>query len=464
MALLQEIIVPLLAVNDTTLTVVELLFAGGAKVEAGDVVMVFETSKTTFDVVAETNGYVQYLFEADRDYEVNAVVARIFSEAAEALMAPARTQSPAAQPFAQDQPASSRRQKPAFAREQDQPLPRWDGETIFSRAARELMAQQGVDPVQFAGMDFVTAGDVGRLLQPAAAETPRATAATIQATAETSQVTARAASSGKENILAVDLARAVVEKLTSAKKREIDYLGTVQSAGLTSTVHTYVETDGIFLRLNRAFQYLRDSLLPVIIYETARLLVDYPLLNAYYTGKEIALYREVNPGFAIDIDKGLKVLKVAGAGQMTMTAIEKEILRLSNDYLDDKLSLDALTDITFTITDLSAEGVTFFQPLVNRMNSAVLGVSAIDRKLQRCMLSLTFDHRVTEGKLVARFLQELRERIESYRPPAGAARPDISCFKCLKTLEEDLAGTGFVRCVTPEGKDGYICQTCFKGF
>jgi hypothetical protein len=99
------------------------------------------------------------------------------------------------------------------------------------------------------------------------------------------------------------------------------------------------------------------------------------------------------------------------------------------------------------------------------MNSAILGISAIDGKLQRCMLSLTFDHRVTEGKLGAQFLKELKERLESYRgADAAAAVRGISCFKCMKTLEEDPAGVGFARCITPEGKDGYICQSCLKGF
>src|SRR5580658_4812332 len=84
MALLQEIKVPLLAVNDTSLTVVELGFANGQKVKKGDNLMVFETSKTTYDVAAETEGYVQYLCRIDEDYEVNETVAKIFSEAGEA--------------------------------------------------------------------------------------------------------------------------------------------------------------------------------------------------------------------------------------------------------------------------------------------------------------------------------------------------------------------------------------------
>ncbi|HLZ86216.1 MAG TPA: biotin/lipoyl-containing protein, partial [Puia sp.] len=85
MAVIQEIGVPLLAVNDTTLTVVELPFSAGARVKKGDVILVFETSKTSYDVEAETDGFIQYLCEADRDYAVNDVVARIYSEESEAL-------------------------------------------------------------------------------------------------------------------------------------------------------------------------------------------------------------------------------------------------------------------------------------------------------------------------------------------------------------------------------------------
>src|SRR5258708_33999096 len=89
MALLQEISVPLLAVNDTSLTVVEIAFSNGAKVKKGDLIMVFETSKTTYDVEAPEEGYIQYLCETDEDYAVNEIVARIYSEAAEAHTAPA---------------------------------------------------------------------------------------------------------------------------------------------------------------------------------------------------------------------------------------------------------------------------------------------------------------------------------------------------------------------------------------
>jgi pyruvate/2-oxoglutarate dehydrogenase complex dihydrolipoamide acyltransferase (E2) component len=457
MALLQEIQVPLLAVNDTSLTVVEVCFASGNMVKKGELIMVFETSKTTYDVEAAADGYIQYLCEPDHDYEVNTVVARIFSEMEEAASPKGSVLNGSSVAVITNTgtkgiagPAPLKEFSTAVGAETN-----WEGETLFSREAARVMAEAGIAPAVFAGRDFVTIHDVDAYLKPKAATAPAA------------KNVSPAVRDGRtsEYALPVDPQKVIVERLSSGKKREIEYLGNVQSPGLTSTIHTWVETDGIFVHINRSLKYLKDSLLPVIIYEVARLLESYPLLNAYFTGDAIARYKEVNPGFAVDIDKGLKVLKVAGAGRLGIQDIEKDIIDLSGKYLDDALDLEQLMDITFTITDLSSEGVALFLPLVNKMNSAILGVSAIDNKLQRCTLSLTFDHRVTEGKLAAQFLKELKERLESYRVvDATAATQNVSCFKCMKTLKEDLAGVGFARCITPEGKDGYICQSCLKGF
>ncbi|HEY4109848.1 2-oxo acid dehydrogenase subunit E2 [Puia sp.] len=467
MALLQEILVPLLAVNDTTLTVVELPCVAGAAVKKGEVILVLETSKTSYDVEAPVDGYIQYCCEAERDYAVNEVIARLYSEVSEAS-APVpgrpRVAKPVVAPAINGQQyAPSAMTPPVQSRRAAATPAHWGGETLFSYEAERLIEAAGLARETFAGRDLVTGADVQQYLNPVAAPGARMAAPTA-ATPTAAALTAAGTATSLKAVAPVDPSKAIVQKLQSAKRREIEYLSDIQSTGLTSTLNTHIEMEGIFPQLNKGLGYLKDSLLPVIVYETARMLAGYPLLNAYFTGDAVAVYKEVNPGFAIDIDKGLKVLKLEGAGGKSLRDIEADILRLSGAYLDDTLTVEQLTDITFTITDLSAEGVAFFRPLINKMNSAILGVSAIDEKLQRCTFSLSFDHRVTEGKYVAGFLRELKERIESYRGDAGGFYTDISCFKCYKTLKEDLGGTGFVRCITPEGKEGYVCQSCLKGF
>ncbi len=438
MAVLQEIKVPLLAVNDTSLTVVAISFTSGQKVKKGDQLMVFETSKTTYEVEAEAEGYVQYFCETGKDYEVNELVAKIFTDASEL------------ETLSNGKPVLNGQRATVPAAASASPA-QWNGDTLFSAAAEKLLLSTGASRALFSGRDFVSKAEVETLLgigQP------------VQAAGNNTApqpVKAKAAPVADPN-------RFIVEKLSSGKRREIEYLSEVQSGGLTSTINTFIETGGLFEQVNPSMAYLKDSLLPLVIYETARLLKKYSPLNAYFTGAETAVYKEVNIGFAIDIDKGLKVLKLPRTNDMKLAEIEAGILQLSEKYLDDKLAITDLTDISFTITDLSAEGVSFFRPLVNMMNSAILGIAAIDHQLNRCTVSITFDHRVTEGKLVARFLQELKERIESYRADSRYRTRAIHCFKCYTTLAEDLADVGFVACVQPDGRDGHICQRCFKGF
>lgn len=430
MSVLSEIKVPLLAVNDTILTVVNIYFDNGALVNKGVMLLEFETSKTTYEVESEASGYIEYLCKIGGEYEVDQVVARIVSSREEVNFG-------AAKKIMQDAPAVNAR-----------PLieTTWSGTPIFSSEALRLMQKNKLDASQFSSFDLVSLNDVKKHLHIEVGEIER------------KQVLSKpAATTG------IDLSKVELEKISSSKKREISYLSDVQSSGLTSTVNSTIDTEYLFVNINRSLKYLKNSLLPVMIYEVSRLLSQYSILNAYYVNDGIARYKNVNVGFAVDLDKGLKVLKIAGADEKSITAIEDDIMNLSGKYLDDKLSIDDLSDISFTITDLSGEAVDSFRPLVNSRNSAILGISAIDKKLQRCVLSITFDHRVTEGKTVARFLGELKSRLESYRAFAKD-RLDIHCYKCQKSIKEDLSNIGFAKVINKEGADVFVCQTCFKGF
>lgn len=430
MPVIDEIKVPLVSVNDTTLTVVQVPFETGAAVKKGDTILVFETSKTTYDVIAEKDGFIQILCEEGSDYAVSEVVARLFSQSDEIPL----TQSPVEKSI----------QKGSVTT----PEASWKGETLFSMAALSLIEELSIDKSSFVGRDFITREDVeffaGIKKDPIGLSNGPVT---------------------KKNITVEVGPNVTVQKVASNKKREIAFLSEVQSTGLTSTIHTFIETEGLFEHINASLNVLKNSLLPVIVYEAGRLLTHYTALNAYFAGDSIAFYKDVNIGFAIDVDKGLKVLNIKNAASKSILNIEEEIIHLSNKYLDDKLSVEDLTEITFTITDLSSEGVFLFKPLVNSMNSAILGVSSIDERFNRCNLSLTFDHRITEGKLVAQFLNELKQNIESYRSNYFSnPRKNISCFKCFKKLQNDLSDVGFAKCITPEGAEAYICQSCFKGY
>ncbi len=426
--ILQEIKVPLISVNDTSLTVIEKNFSTGEKVNRGEVILIFESSKIAYDVESESDGYIQSFCEVGNDYEVTGVVALVTDTQPEGENLIEKTKAE------NNQPCAAKRSV-------------WNGKTIFSEMALLLMKENAIQENSFTGKDFVNANDVKTLLGllPHKGQINKSTKNLNQ----------------QKQYFFPDASKVVIEKLSANKKREIQYLSSVQSEGLTSTVNTFIETEGIFVHLNRSLKALKNSLLPVTVYEISRLLKKYRELNAFFSGDTISYYKEVQIGFAIDIDKGLKVLKIPESSNQTIGQVEESVLSLSEKYLDDLLLPEDLNGITFTITDLSAENIAFFRPLVNSMNSAILAISSIDEKLNRCIFSLTFDHRVTEGKLVARFLKELKDRLESYR---SKQLDKITCFKCFKTLGEDLSDVGFTQCITPKGEPAYICQSCLKGF
>lgn len=426
--ILQEIKVPLISVNDTSLTVIEKTFSTGDKVKCGEVILIFESSKIAYEVESESDGYIQYLCEVGNDYEVNEVVGLVTYTKPESEHLIEKTK-------AENSHSNSAKRTG------------WNGKTIFSEAALGLMKEKAVQENSFAGKDFVNANDVKAFL------------GLLPDKGQLNYSTKNR--NHQKHPFFPDASKVVIEKLSANKKREIQYLSSVQAEGLTSTVNTFIETEGIFVHLNQSLKTLKNSLLPVTVYEISRLLKKYRELNAFLSGDTISYYKEVQMGFAIDIDKGLKVLRIPESSNQTIGQVEEAIIDLSGKYLDDLLLPEDLNGITFTITDLSAESIAFFRPLVNSMNSAILAISSIDEKLNRCIFSITFDHRVTEGKLVARFLKELKDRLESY---CSKQLDKVTCFKCFKTLEEDLSDVGFTQCITPKGEQAYICQSCLKGF
>ena len=244
----------------------------------------------------------------------------------------------------------------------------------------------------------------------------------------------------------------------------------VQSAGLVSTIFMDVDVSQIFYEYETEIFKDSDSFLPIIIFEVSRLLNNYPILNAYFDEDVIRLYEKINIGIAIDIDDGLKVCKLNSTNEMSMSDIENNLSKNIDDYMNRDLKVEQLSGSTFTVTDLSSFGVSGVVPLVNYNQCAILGISALDKKLSRITLSLSFDHRVTEGKIVSLFLSDLKRRLVAHSSSKKVndyqIEVNLKCNYCMKTLEEDnqLNGNGLLKIINHSGEEKYICKTCLDGW
>jgi pyruvate dehydrogenase E2 component (dihydrolipoamide acetyltransferase) len=137
---------------------------------------------------------------------------------------------------------------------------------------------------------------------------------------------------------------------------------------------------------------------------------------------EIVYKKFVNIGVAVDTDRGLLVPVIRHADEKNITQIAIEIHQAAERARDRKLTIDEMSGGSMTISNLGGIGGTYFTPIVNWPEVAILGVSrgAIEpvwkndrfEPVQRLPLSLSYDHRVIDGADAMRFLRWVVETIE----------------------------------------------------
>ena len=203
--------------------------------------------------------------------------------------------------------------------------------------------------------------------------------------------------------------------------------------------------------------------LPAIIYESARLLRKYPMFNAVYEDGKIGFYEHVNIGWALDGGLGLVVPVIPQADGKGVQHITEFLDRQLEAYLEGALTPAELAGATFTVTDLSGQGASFFDPLIVAGQSAILGIGRGPAE-DVLHLILAFDHQVTEGKKAAQFLRGLCERLETRAAVTRAEQPEpeLNCMVCHRdgnTLQRRK-----LVLLKSEVPPGLICSLCLAGW
>jgi pyruvate dehydrogenase E2 component (dihydrolipoamide acetyltransferase) len=161
-------------------------------------------------------------------------------------------------------------------------------------------------------------------------------------------------------------------------------------------------------------------------------LAKHPALNTRWDNDHIVTCEGIHVGIAVDTNAGLLVPVVRDVLQLSL----KELSTRSRDLIErarrGKLSASELSGGTFTVTSLGAFGIDAFTPIINHPECAILGIgrirrcpAVIDEQIvirDQVTLSLTFDHRITDGVPAARFLQTLAGLVEN--PDAVMSEPE----------------------------------------
>ena len=382
-----EVLMPRLGWNMEEGTLVEWLFQEGATVKSGELVCVIEGDKATNEVESFETGVLRippYAPEPGTLVPVGTLLGYIVPE-----------QELATFEFpAPSKPAIAVTETPEMVTSSAQTTPARSDRPSVSPRARRVARELGVDWKQLTG-----SGLTGRIRE----QDVRA-AARLGATA------------APDHLPMTGLRKAVADHVVAAMR-------TVAPVTLT--------TEADATRLVALREQLKQRLSPVPAFHdllaklVGKALTEHPLLNATLKENQILLHRMVNIGIAVDTEAGLVAPVVRHITELSLTEIAQQSTRLIADARAGRLSLDALQDGTFTITNLGMYDIDAFTPIINLPQCAILGVGRIEPRVvvvdeetattgirKRMVLSLTFDHRLVDGGPAARFLQRVKRLIE----------------------------------------------------
>jgi pyruvate dehydrogenase E2 component (dihydrolipoamide acetyltransferase) len=340
------------------------LVAEGDEIAEDAPLVEIATDKTTVEIPSPAGGVVSRILAAEGDIvPVGTVIVVIGGDGAPAA---------AAAPPVEARDDSSQASAPRAARD--------DAKVRATPLVRRLAQELGVDLATVHGT-----GPQGRI-----------TEADVRAACdESSQAEGR-----REPIRGVK--RQMFEHLTRAH-REIPPVTWVEECDFTG-----VDT---------------KQLLPLVLRAVAGALPEFPELNARIDGSDLVYLDRCDIGVAVQTAQGLVVPVVRDVAAKSLDELDAEIRRLADAAHAGTLAPGELRDGTFTVTSAGRSAGLFTTPLINHPQVAILGVYRIDDRpvvregeiAVRRMgnVSVTFDHRVIDGKRAADFGLAVIARLQS---------------------------------------------------
>ena len=406
-----EVLMPQLGLTMEEGTVSEWKKHEGDAVKAGDVILEITTDKLTNEVTSEFDGtLLKIVAQEGEDVPVKGLLAYI-GQPGEAVggSAPAPAAAPAEAAPAAAAPAAAPVPAPAAV----------NGSRIrISPLARKTAAKLGVDYSHLTG-----SGSSGRITQKdilAAAEAQKN--APAEAAPAAAPAAKPAAKSGGQELMEGD----TVVKLAGMRKVVAERMWASHNEIPPVTQNIKVDVTALmkFRKMLLAETGKKYSVNDLILKATAKCLRQHPEMLVSYDGDRIIQRAHVNLGVAVALDAGLIVPVIRDADKMGLDALSAAAKDLAARAKENKLTPDEYKGSTFTVSNLGMFGIETFTPIINQPDAAILGVCAIADELdmdeegklfkkQVMRLSVTLDHRLLDGAVVAKFEMDLRDLLQN---------------------------------------------------
>lgn len=155
----------------------------------------------------------------------------------------------------------------------------------------------------------------------------------------------------------------------------------------------------------------------------ARALKEFPEINSTWAGDKIIQKKDINISIAVATEGALFVPVIKNADEKSIKGIAREITELANKARTGKLTIDEMQDGTFTVNNTGSFGSIQSMGIINHPQAAILQVESIVKRpvIKENMIAISdmvnlcmsLDHRVLDGLVCGRFLQRIKEILET---------------------------------------------------
>ncbi len=371
-----EIKVPSAGESVSEATVSQIMKENGAQVKADEELLELETDKVNQVVFSPGDGVLALSVAVGDRVKVGQIIGSVDSEGKGSAPAPSPKEEKKEEPASHPPPPTKSEEKPVrktaddFVKEVKEPPP----------AAKEKET----------------------------APAPESEPALPKTKAEERNVTRKRMSG---------LRKTIAERLVAAKNQTA-MLTTFNEVDMTGIMEIRAREQEAFTK-----KYgVKLGFMSFFVKATVAALKEFPDVNSFIDGDQIATYNTHDICIAVSTEKGLMVPVIRGCDEMTFGQIEQEIGNFAKKAREGSISIDDMRGGSFTITNGGVFGSMLSTPILNPPQSAILGMHTIvkrpvvikDQVVVRPImyLALSYDHRIIDGREAIQFLVHLKGSLE----------------------------------------------------
>ncbi len=379
--MITEIKIPEIGYSMNEATIVEWLAVEGSQISEGDSLCEIETEKTTSEIISSVSGILSKILVAEGTVVKVGEVVCLISDSTEEI-----------KNFPETNKKTDRGEVEldSTLKIGEEEIPARPERIIASPAARALAKDLGIDLSGVTG-----SGPRGRI-----------TLKDIEILRSSETLTRDTDPNLEEEyeILTLTPTRQTISNRLTQSRRDIP------------DVTTFIQVDITDLVNKRKLLSERPSFTAIIAFAAVKAIAAFPLINSQFVDGQIRRFFNVDLGIAVEAERGLSVPIVRKANLLDLGKLSLEIDTLNKKALSNKLSIGDMVGGSFTITNSGVFGSSFFTPIINAPQVAILGIGKAQKMpmfrgpslIEGSIITicLSYDHRVIDGGYAVRFLAE----------------------------------------------------------